>query len=200
MMSECKGPAITGLGVTTFTGHHLNIGFNRRNALEVFKRLLDIPQIQQVSRGDWEGVPKGGSLTRLRRQADGADAPGNDGQFEHSAFDVLRFGKHPRCDVAALDDRVLDALDPEAGGFVAVQQAACFSISQRRGSARVGGGQYGRRKKTGEGLSEAIRAKGRIDLHSNVTGFKSKRHAMIRFRKHIVIPYKSHRIFHVRRP
>jgi hypothetical protein len=170
MMSECKGPAITGLGVTTFTGHHLNIGFNRRNALEVFKRLLDIPQIQQVSRGDWEGVPKGGSLTRLRRQADGADAPGNDGQFERSAFDVLRFGKHPRCDVAALDDRVLDALhhqinavcpqaaskgrviirgggverpfklfccrpfemdalDPEAGGFVAGQQAACFSIA-----------------------------------------------------------------------
>ena len=89
--------------------YDLDIGLGGGYAFEVFQRLFDVTQIEQVTRLGGHGVPGVGKGAAVVAEADGMNASRNDLQGKDTAVQVLRFGENAGGDVAAFDDSVLDA-------------------------------------------------------------------------------------------
>ena len=109
--------ALARLRIAALGRHDLDIGFGRRNALEVLQRLLRIAHVEQVARPRRYGVPPGATGIGAGSKADLADAPRYHAQGQGATAQVLRFGQHARGDVAARDDGVLHAAHQHIDGL-----------------------------------------------------------------------------------
>lgn len=67
--------AFARLGVITLSRNDLNIGLGSRDTLEVLQGLLDITQVEQITRVGRHRVPERGSATAVLSETDVADAP-----------------------------------------------------------------------------------------------------------------------------
>ena len=90
-------------------GNDFDVSFRRRKTFEIFQRLFDIAQVEQVARCGGDGIDGVGSRVAVFRKSDAADAARNDSQFERSRAQILRCGENAGSHIAARDDGVLDS-------------------------------------------------------------------------------------------
>ncbi|MNG97896.1 hypothetical protein D3C79_570200 [compost metagenome] len=88
-------------------GNDFHIGLHRRQALQVFQPLLDITQIQQVAGMGRETAVGLNIAAAVRRQFHLAHIAGHHHQPQLAAFQILRRRQHPRGDIAAIHQPVL---------------------------------------------------------------------------------------------
>lgn len=130
------------------------ISSGTRYALEVFQGLLDVTQVQQVAGFGGHRIEGIAARVALGGKAYGTYAPGQDGQGQGAAFEVLRLRQDARSDVAACNNLVLhpledevDALRPQAaieGRVIAVRAGGGTQCPGpfARSSAFVGAGRF----------------------------------------------------------